>query len=122
MGINHGRPQLADDPADNPDCRITLADPGVLQVLQVQLRADDPGRPLRLGRPGVLLAPAGAAAQGQDRDIVTHLPVGDQGAAGADLDVIRMRADGQHDLMRGPPGGAPLGDQGGDHRHQPGRA
>jgi hypothetical protein len=46
----------------------------------------------------VRLAAARAAREGEDGDGVTGGPVRGQHAAHADLHVIRMRADRQHDL------------------------
>ena len=119
--VDHGRLHLANHPADDPYGRVALADPGVLQVLEVEPCAEDPGCQLGFACPGVLRAAAGTAAHRQDRDVMPHLAVGGQGSAGADLDVIRMGADGQHNLAPGQPGSAALGDELGDHRGQPGR-
>ena len=53
-----------------------------------------------LGQPGVLVAADRAAAQGQDREPVAAAAVVEQRAAAADLDVVGVRADGQHPLAR----------------------
>ncbi len=89
------------------DRRVGLADAGVLEVLHEQPRADQFRRGHRLGHAVAGLAAASAAGEGQDHHPVAGRPVRGQGAADAELDVVGVRADGQHRLV---PGGGPAGD------------
>jgi hypothetical protein len=117
--VDHGRPHRIDDGADDPDRGVALADPAVLEVLQVELGPEDPGRRLGLFRSPARGAAPPAAAQRQDCDVVADASVRDQGSARPDLDVVGVRADRQHDLAAGHPHRAPPGHQRGDRGQQP---
>lgn len=80
-------------------------EPGVLEVVQVQPRADDGRRGERLVPACVDLAADRAARQREDDDRVPGGAVRGERRADPDLDVVGVGADGQHGL--GGAGGVP---------------
>ena len=103
--VDRARPDLLDDVEDPRDRRAPLAHARVLQ------RGVDEARLHELRRPPGLLGAVGHLASGlaaREREHGDLVPLGDvpeQEPADADLDVVGMRADGEHDLE---PGGAAL--------------
>ena len=98
--VHDGRLQIGDRTLDQTHGRVPLGDAGVLEILQSQRGIEQACCRCGLSGTPLPVASSSAMTERQYRHGVACHSVADQRAADPDLDIVRMRADGENSFDR----------------------